>query len=68
MSYDPTPSPAQRKIARLDERIAELQRKRDDALRDHSEQLGFKPCMDCMDGFCTMNCSNAPSIIKVSYR
>ena len=56
-----------RKIANLDKRIVELQRKRDDAIRDHSEQLGFKPCNDCMDGFCTMNCSNAPAIIKVFF-
>lgn len=24
-------------------------------------------CGDCMDGFCTMNCSSAPIIMKVSY-
>jgi hypothetical protein len=65
MSYDSTPTPAQRKIARLDERIAELAAKRDDAIRERGQELGFKPCGDCFDGFCTMNCSSAPIIMKV---
>jgi len=65
MSYDASPTIAQRKIARLDERIAELQRKREDAVRERGQELGFKPCMDCFDGFCTMNCSTAPIIMKV---
>lgn len=67
MSYDPAPSIAQRKISRLDERIAELQTKRIDAIRERGQELGFTPCDDCMDGFCTMNCSTAPIIVKVSY-
>ena len=65
MSYDPPPSIAQRKIARLDERIADLLAKRTDATRERGIELGFAPCGDCMDGFCTMNCSNAPIIMKV---
>ena len=65
MSYDAAPSIAQRKIARLDERIAELQRKREDAVRERGAELGFRPCGDCFDGFCTMNCSTAPIIMKV---
>ncbi len=65
MSYDSVPTAAQRKIARLDERIAELHAKRDDALRERGQELGFAPCGDCLDGFCTMNCSTAPIIMKV---
>ncbi len=65
MSYDAAPSIAQRKIARLDERIAELQRKRENAVRERGAELSFKPCADCFDGFCTMNCSSAPIIMKV---
>ena len=56
MSYD-RPSIAQRKIARLDERIAELVAKRTDATRERGQELGFSPCSDCLDGFCCMNCS-----------
>jgi len=67
MSYDPPPSIAQRKIKRLDERIAELQAKRLDAVRERGVELGFVPCIDCHDGFCTMNCSSAPMIMKVSF-
>lgn len=67
MSYDPSPTIAQRKIARLDERIAELQAKRIDAVRERGQELGFCPCGDCMDGFCTMNCGSAPIIMKVSF-
>lgn len=65
MSYDPAPTVAQRKIARLDERIAELVAKREDAIRERGAELGFVPCIDCHDGFCTMNCSSAPGIMKV---
>lgn len=65
MSYDPPRTTAQRKIARLDERIAELQAKRTDAVRERGTELGFRPCGDCFDGFCTMNCSSAPIIMKV---
>lgn len=55
----------QRKIARFDQRIADLQRQRDDALRERGRELGFAPCGDCHDGFCTMNCSGVPIIMKV---
>ena len=65
VSYDPLPTIAQRKIARLDERIADLQRKREEAVRERGQELGFTPCGDCFDGFCTMNCSSAPIIMKV---
>lgn len=66
MSYD-RPSIAQRKINRLNERIAELAVKRTAAIRERGQELGFMPCPDCMDGFCTMNCSSAPIIMKVTY-
>lgn len=65
MSYDAPPTAAQRKIARLDARIAELEAKRHEALRERGRELGFRPCGDCFDGFCTMNCSSAPIIVKV---
>lgn len=58
-------TPAQRKIARLDERIAELRAKRTQAVIERGKELGFEPCGDCDDGFCTMNCSSAPIIMKV---
>lgn len=58
-------TPAQRKIARLDERITELQSKRTLAVIERGQELGFVPCSDCFDGFCTMNCSGAPLIMKV---
>jgi len=65
MSRAATPTKAQRKIARFDERIHELQTQRLDAVRERGEELGFQPCADCFDGFCTMNCSSAPLIMKV---
>lgn len=67
MSYDPPQTIAQRKIARLDARIIELQRKREVAVRERGLELGFQPCGDCFDGFCTMNCSAAPIIMKVHF-
>ena len=65
MSYDAPQTIAQRKIARLNDRIAELIAKREDALRERGQELGFVPCLDCFNGFCTMNCSSAPTIMKV---
>lgn len=65
MSHDSARTLAQRKIARLDKRIADFRRRRDDALRELGRELGFSPCGDCLDGFCTMNCSSAPIIMKV---
>ena len=59
---------AQRKIARLDERIAELVAKRTEAIGERGRELGFKPCADCFDGFCIMNCSSAPIVMMVSDR
>lgn len=58
-------SAAQRTIARIDARIAALQAKREAALRERGQELGFRPCDDCHQGFCTMNCSRAPLIMKV---
>lgn len=62
---DDHPSIAQRKIARLEERIAELLTKRTEAVRERGQELGWRSCADCFDGFCTMNCSTAPIIMKV---
>lgn len=64
MSYD-RDTPALRKLRRIDERMTELFRKREEALRERGAELGFKPCGDCFEGFCTMNCSSAPIIMKV---
>lgn len=60
-------TPATRKIRRIDEAMTNLFRQREQALRERGDELGFKPCGDCFDGFCTMNCSSAPIIMKVSY-
>lgn len=65
MGYDPPRSVAQCKIERLTQRISELVAKREDAIRERGRELGFSPCSDCFDGFCTMNCSTAPIIMKV---
>lgn len=60
-------TPATRKLRRLDQSICNLRRQREDALRERGAELGFEPCGDCHDGFCTMNCSSAPIIMKVSF-
>lgn len=60
-------TPATRKLRRLEQAICNLQRQREDALRERGAELGFDPCGDCHDGFCTMNCSSAPIIMKVSF-
>jgi len=54
------------KRARIEKRIASLTRERDDVLAEMGREEGFKPCSDCVDGWCTMNCSSAPGYLKVS--
>ena len=66
MSYD-SPALAQRKINRLDERIADLHAKRIEAVRERGAELGFSPMFRLHGWFCTMNCSTAPGVMKVSY-
>ncbi len=58
-------TPATRKIRRIDQAMTNLFRQREQALRERGAELGFTPCGDCFDGFCTMNCSSAPIIMKV---
>lgn len=53
------------KRSRLDRRIADLTRERDAVLEEMGRAEGFKPCDDCMSGWCTMNCSSAPGYLKV---
>lgn len=60
-------TPTQRKIARLDERIAELKDKRAELVRQRAHEEGFRPCDDCFNGYCSMNCSTAPGYMKVSF-
>lgn len=51
---------------RIDKRLAALSRDRDAVLAEMGREEGFKPCDDCVDGWCTMNCSSAPGYLKVS--
>lgn len=52
-------------IDRIDRRIAKLAAERQTLIKELAVEEGFKPCDDCMDGYCTMNCSSAPGYIKV---
>lgn len=52
------------KRRRLENRIAALSRERDDVLTAMAAEEGFKPCSDCLNGWCSMNCSSAPGYIK----
>lgn len=52
-------------IERIDKRIAKLAAERDDLLRKKAEASGWKPCDDCFNGYCSMNCSGAPIYMKV---
>ena len=51
---------------RIEKRMAALAHERDAVLAEMGRVEGFKPCDDCVDGFCTMNCSSAPGYLKVS--
>lgn len=62
-----SPTIAELKLQLIDRRIAAMQAIREDVLRERGAELSFKPCDDCANGFCTMNCSSAPIIMKVSF-
>jgi hypothetical protein len=53
------------KRGRLEKRIAALSRERDEVLTEMAAEEGFKPCLDCTSGWCSMNCSSAPGYIKI---
>ena len=53
------------KIDRLGKRIAKLVAEREALTRQLAHEEGFRPCGDCFNGYCSMNCSSAPLYIKV---
>lgn len=59
------PSPTITAIHRLDRRIAKLVSEREALIRTLATEEGFTPCMDCFNGYCSMNCSTAPGFMKV---
>ena len=58
-------SATQTAIRRLDHRIAKLTAERETLVRQHATEIGFKPCDDCFNGYCSMNCSSAPIFMQV---
>lgn len=53
------------KIDRIGKRIAKLVDEREDLTRQLAQEEGFRPCYDCFNGYCSMNCSTAPGYMKV---
>lgn len=54
------------KLDRLSKRIAKLVAEREARVRQLAHEEGFRPCGDCFNGYCSMNCSSAPLYMKVS--
>ena len=54
------------KIDRLGKRITKLVAEREALVRQLAHEEGFRPCGDCFNGYCSMNCSSAPLYMKVS--
>lgn len=52
-------------IDRIDRRIGKMATEREALIKSLAEQEGFSPCMDCFNGYCSMNCSSAPGYIKI---
>ena len=53
------------KIDRIGKRIAKLVSEREALVRQLAHEEGFRPCGDCFNGYCSMNCSSAPLYMKV---
>jgi len=62
----PSISETRIKIDRLSKRIAKLVAEREALVRQLAHEEGFRPCGDCFNGYCSMNCSSAPLYMKVS--
>ena len=58
-------SPTHIAVNKLDKRIAKLVNEREALIRLRATELGFVPCDDCFNGYCSMNCSSAPMFMKV---
>lgn len=54
-------------IERLDKRISKLVSEREALIMQRAREDGFKPCDDCMNGYCTMNCTSAPIYMQVLF-
>lgn len=54
------------KLDRLNKRIDRLVVEREELTRQLAHEEGFRPCDDCFNGYCSMNCSSAPLYMKVS--
>jgi len=54
------------KLDRLGKRTAKLVAEREALIRQLAHEEGFRPCGDCFNGYCSMNCSSAPLYMKVS--
>lgn len=52
-------------IVRIDKRVAKLVKDRESLVRRKAYESGWRPCDDCFDGYCSMNCSSAPTYIQV---
>lgn len=57
-------NPIDVKLDRLATRMAALCAQRDVLLEQKAREAGFTPCDDCVQGWCSMNCSSAPAYIK----
>ena len=54
------------KLDRISKRVAKLVAEREALVRQLAHEEGFRPCGDCFNGYCSMNCSSAPLYMKVS--
>jgi hypothetical protein len=53
------------KLRRIDRRIGKLASERTSLLLARAKDEGFTPCDDCCGGFCSMNCSSAPTYLQI---
>lgn len=58
-------TPTEKAILKLDRRIAKLVDERELLVCQRAAEQGWKPCDDCFNGYCSMNCSSAPGYMKV---
>jgi len=49
----------------INSKMRKLTCQREILLKQRAAESGWKPCEDCFDGYCSMNCSSAPCYLQV---
>lgn len=59
------PLDAQINLKKLNDKMRKITEEREALLKQCAAESGWRPCEDCFGGYCSMNCSTAPTYLQV---